>query len=108
MAPFTPLPNGDQFVPSQRATFDAGTVPATVKLPAASRSLPRSARANTGPSNPLPSGDQFDPFQQAMLCVVTLPDTLNAPAAYVTPLVTASAAMESPTQDGICTQLRAP
>src|SRR5213596_1314612 len=77
--PGIPSPTADHWLPSQRATFIAGTPPALVKLPPTYRFVPSCKRARATvkgnslghhsfpPLRPLPSDRHWLPSQRATL-----------------------------------------
>src|SRR5580765_1109642 len=70
----TPVPNADQALPFQRATWFTSTPPAVLKWPPAIRSpFGSTQKAYTSESTPAPSGAQALPFQRATLCTITPP-----------------------------------
>src|SRR5207244_2822578 len=90
---FIPLASAAQVLPFHRAMLLALVPPAVVNEPAAIKSLPLTARANTQPPvfTPMPTGDHTLPFHRAIEVALFPPASLKCPPATSAPLYTVSA-----------------
>src|SRR5262245_42386600 len=99
-----PPPIGDHALPLKRAMLFAGTPPAVVNRPPATRSPFASVVSDQTiggepPVKPVPSADQLVPSKRAMLLTGTPPAVVNAPPTTMSPLartVVASAVAKPP------------